>query len=338
MKISLGVLAHNEESGIESTLEDLLKQDLWNSDDHQLELWVVVNGSTDRTADLANKKLAQSTAVAKVIELTRPGKANAWNQFIHDLSPEDTELFFLADADILLPRPDALRLMLEELLSHPAAVAVVDVPVKDLAGNSHQGAASRLSLSASALASAGPPKLCGQLYAARATAMRKIFLPEPLLVEDGFIKAMLVTDAFTQPEDLSRLVRADGVYHIYEAETAPGSIYKHEKRILIGSLCNFILFDRVRQTVETGHQAGPWLREKMEEDPDWFRKLIQETFRKSFIPKGIGTMVWVPFRQWRMTQGRSRIKSLPAMLIRTLLNFLVACGATFDIRKGRFFW
>jgi glycosyltransferase involved in cell wall biosynthesis len=199
MNICLGVLAHNEKSGIKATLDDVLKQDLWSLNDHRFHLLVIVNGSTDETATIAKEKLKNSNIIAEVVEVERPGKANAWNRLVHELAAVDTDLFFLADADIRLPQPEALRVMLETLEAHPQAVAVVDVPVKDLAGKDKKGAVARLSLSASDLASAGPPKLCGQLYAARAEAMRKIFLPEPMLVEDGFIKAMLVRQRRSSP-------------------------------------------------------------------------------------------------------------------------------------------
>lgn len=338
MNICIAVLAHNEETGIERTLQDLLLQDLWKSEPYSTELMVVVNGTTDRTVAVSEKVLKEAEINARVFDLIRPGKANAWNQFIHDLSPVDTDIFILVDADIVLSQTEALRVMVETLIAHPEAVAVVDVPIKDLAKNEKKGAAARLSLSVSDLAAAGPPKLCGQLYAARAEALRKIFLPEPMLVEDGFIKAMLVTDAFTIEENAQRLVRAADVFHVYEAETKLKSIYCHEKRILIGSICNFLLFDLARELVSEGEDVGAWMKEQTEKNPEWFRRRIQEHFSARGVPKEIWAMVRAPWNQLNHVKGKARLRALPASLVRTGLNFVVAVGAVTDVKKGRLNW
>jgi glycosyltransferase involved in cell wall biosynthesis len=337
MNLCLGILAYNEEDGIAETLADLARQDLWRSG-HRCSLLVVPNGCRDATAEIARRALADFPAEGRVEELTRPGKANAWNVLVHDLLPAGTDILLLADADIRLEQPHALRALVEALVDCPEAVAAVDEPLKNLGAKGKKSASDRISLAASALASAGPPKLCGQLYAARVAALRGIFLPEPMLVEDGFIKAMLVTDGFTAPENPQRLVRAPGIWHHYEAETSLRAYVKHEKRILIGTLCNILLFEKAREWVAEGRAVGTALRAELEANPEWFRQLIRTRLGPGAKNRGFSAYLWVPLRQLQRLHGMQRLKALPVALLRTLLNLRVAAAALADLRRDRIRW
>jgi len=338
MKVAIGMLAYNEEAGIAETLNHLREQDLWCTAETSCTLHVVVNGSTDRTVEVAGDALSGFPVPTEVHDVKRAGKANAWNCFVHELTPSDVDVFLLIDADILLPQPHALRAMIEALEHHPQAVASVDEPVKVMPGAPESGSRARLSQAASDLAAAGPPKLCGQLYAARASALREIFLPEPLLVEDGFIKAMLTTDAFRSEEIHGRLVRAPGVAHTYEGETSLGAWIRHEKRILLGTLCNLILFEQSRQWREEGKEPGDELRREMEADADWFRKRIATDLGRGGRHRRLGILLSVPWRQLRHRKGMAKVKALPAVLIRTGLTLLVMIGASRDLRQHRLDW
>ena len=332
--VIIGVLAHNEENGIRETLNDILAQDLWAHESFNVSLQIVVNGSSDRTADVAREHLATNTETTQVFEVERPGKANAWNLFVHEYTPADTDILVLADADIRLPQPDALRVMLETLLANPHAVAVVDEPVKDWVYAGAGGAKAWISSSASQLAKQGPPKLCGQLYAAWIEALRAIFLPEPMLVEDGFIKAMLLTQGFTEPEDTSLLIRAPDVYHVYEAEKGFAAVYKHEKRILLGTLCNLVLFKECRRQVAAGESVSPWIRREMQQDPDWFRTFIAEQLGPGAKSRPVQPFILLPWRQLRSRRGVAFLKALPAALARTALNLLLAADVVWGLRRG----
>lgn len=331
-------MAYQEEKKIAGTLRDLLRQDVWQASGHSGEIWVVVNGSTDATAARAREVLAESGVAHEVVELARPGKANAWNVWVHEKSPKTAEVLMLADADIQLPETGVLRGLLETLEAHPAAVAAVDEPVKDVVFTAEGGGLGRMSGLVSEVAKAGPPKLCGQLYAARAGALRKMYLPEPLLVEDGLIKAMLVTDNFTQAEDVNRLVRAAGCFHVYEAERKFSAIYRHEKRILIGSLCNFLLFARLREVAAAGEEPGAWLKAKVMEDGEWFRGLIRKELRGRFLWVSMLKQVVGPFRQLRHFRGAGWLKAFPAVAARSLFQAAVAVGAGLDLKRGRLAW
>lgn len=332
--VIIGVLAHNEESGICETLNDILAQDLWANPSFKTSMHIVVNGASDRTAAVARAHLSNATQSTQVFEVERPGKANAWNLFVHEYTPADTDILVLADADIRLPQPEALRVLVETLLANPNAVAVVDEPVKDWVYAGAGGAKAWISSSASQLAKQGPPKLCGQLYAAQAKALRTIFLPEPMLVEDGFIKAMLLTQGFTQPEDTSLLIRAPDVYHVYEAEKGFAAVYKHEKRILLGTLCNLVLFKECRRQVAAGESVSQWIRREMDQDPDWFRTFIARQLGPGATARPVKPFILLPWQQLRSRRGWSFVKALPAALARTALNLLLAADVVWGLRRG----
>ena len=64
--------------------------------------------------------------------------------------------------------------------------------------------------------------ICGQLFILRADMARRIGLPAGLPVEDGFFRAMIVTDLLSGPERLDVLDGDPGVFHVYESIRTPG--------------------------------------------------------------------------------------------------------------------
>ncbi len=341
MKTSVGILAHNEEANIGATLADLWRQ-TWLQTGARgaapVEVLCVVNGSRDRTAAVARDFFAAHPlpgAAPRVVELERAGKANAWNEYVHRLSAPDAEILILADADIGLPEDDTLERLAAALAAHPGAVVAVDQPVKDVAVRGDAGLRAHLSRAAADLAAAGPPKLCGQLYAARAAALRRLQVPEGLLVEDGFIKAMLLTDNLRRPEDLGRIVRADGAWHVFEAESKAAVLLRHERRILIGTLMNILLFHELQAAAGRGEDIAETIRRRNAETPDWVARNTAARWREIWGAT-VREYVGVPLRQWR--QGGSAPRLLPGALARAAFNAAAALSAWRELRGGRFAW
>lgn len=120
--------------------------------------------------------------------------------------------------------------------------------------------------------------ICGQLYAMPSGIARRFHLPIGLPVEDGFLRAMVLTDALTGPEDLSRIGGADGVFHIYDSERSIGALIRHQTRIVIGSAVNFAAFgavaalpapDRHAELARAAQDAG-WLKAVLRQGlPRW---------------------------------------------------------------------
>ena len=94
-KLSIGIIAWNEEKGIAAMLQSLLQQSLFaelSRRGQTCEIVCVANGCTDRTAEIAAELLvAEATAhpyaeafTGRVMNLAERGKINAWNRFVHE--------------------------------------------------------------------------------------------------------------------------------------------------------------------------------------------------------------------------------------------------------------
>jgi cellulose synthase/poly-beta-1,6-N-acetylglucosamine synthase-like glycosyltransferase/peptidoglycan/xylan/chitin deacetylase (PgdA/CDA1 family) len=109
--VTVLVPAYNEEAGIESTVRSLLA-----SDYPQLQIVVVDDGSTDRTADLA-----EGIGDPRVLVIRKPngGKAAALNTGLEYASHD---ILVMVDADTVF-EPDAIHHLVQPL-AHPAVGAV----------------------------------------------------------------------------------------------------------------------------------------------------------------------------------------------------------------------
>ncbi|MFI6280228.1 glycosyltransferase [Streptomyces sp. NPDC050988] len=109
--VSVLVPAYNEEAGIESTVRSLLA-----SDYPQLQIIVVDDGSTDRTAELA-----EGVGDPRVLVVRQPnaGKAAALNT---GLAHTSHDIVIMVDADTVF-EPDAIHHLVQPL-AHPAVGAV----------------------------------------------------------------------------------------------------------------------------------------------------------------------------------------------------------------------
>ncbi|GHH35033.1 cellulose synthase/poly-beta-1,6-N-acetylglucosamine synthase-like glycosyltransferase [Streptomyces umbrinus] len=109
--VSVLVPAYNEEAGIESTVRSLLA-----SDYPQLQIIVIDDGSTDRTAELA-----EGVGDPRVLVVRQPnaGKAAALNT---GLAHTSHDIVIMVDADTVF-EPDAIHHLVQPL-AHPAVGAV----------------------------------------------------------------------------------------------------------------------------------------------------------------------------------------------------------------------
>ena len=95
MHVTIGILAHNEATGIGATLHSLFQQSVFVEGQCQVlsahyEVLVVPNGCSDNTAEVASavlrelcSKRPEATCSYRVEEIDRPGKSNAWNELVH---------------------------------------------------------------------------------------------------------------------------------------------------------------------------------------------------------------------------------------------------------------
>jgi hypothetical protein len=192
-----------------------------------------------------------------------------------------------------------------------------------------------MSVSASELQLAGPPKIAGSLYLARTAALRKFWMPLGLIVEDGFVKAMLLTDCLHAAEDSTGIVRAKDATHYFEAVTGFSAWFKHERRLVNGTAVNILLFGHLRQAVAEGKDPGELIRKNNLANPEWVADLARGY--RGALP-GAGEFILAPLRQLERVSLVRRVTALPVSLLRAVLNLAVCFVCQRDVRAGRLRW
>jgi glycosyltransferase involved in cell wall biosynthesis len=347
-RVSIGILAWNEEQGITHTIESLFEQSLFKPNGlsrYTVEVVCIPNGCIDNTATVAEsafqeqlRKAESSQVSCQVCEVKTPGKSNAWNQYVHHHANQDADFVFLMDADIWFDNPHTLENMVVTLEQNPLAQAASDQPIKHLHKNASNSFFDRMSLMASQEKKTQVAQICGQLYCVRGPVIRDIWMPTGLTVEDGFIKAMLVTDCFRQEEDLSRIVLAPDASHIFDAYTSFGDFFAHEKMLWISITIDNILKEYLRN--HAGQEgAGAFIKSNTESDPDWYTNLLKDYFGRGW---------WVmpsPFKTHRFKGMGSRglpyiLKYFPVRLLRLLIDIVVIFYANWTIKRSNsvYFW
>ena len=264
LTVDIAVFAHDEGAGIAAMVAGLAAQDILHGPDFAARVLVLANGCRDDTAARAR---AVAVAGIEVVELATGGKARTWNRFVHDLSRPGADILILADADISLEAPDALSRLARGLADRPGLWVLNSQPVKDIVARP-----GRRSLTDRLIAAAGgglddwKTAICGQLYAMPAARARRFHLPVGLPVEDGFLRALVLTDAFTAAEDFTRIDGLAGLRHIYASERHIGGLIRHQTRIVIGGAINSICFDWLTGQPAPGrHEALA----RVAADPGW---------------------------------------------------------------------
>lgn len=342
MKISIGILAYNEADTIAPTLRSLFSQSLLTDPSHpwQVEVVVVPNGCRDATAAVSEGLLAQLTAslghgrvTARVCEVTRPGKSNAWNLFVHEFSDPAAQYLLLMDADILFIEPETLENVIGTLETTPDAWVSTDRPVKDVFFKAQKTWSDRLSMAASRVSGGNASWICGQLYGGRAEVLRQIWMPLDIRVEDGFLWMMIVTDGLRSPTDLRRVRRAEQASHQFEAYTGLEGLFKHERWQIVGNTINSLIYEEIQRAVGQDQPAGAYVAQRNRDNPRWVAELTQaavESRRWRVIPRSL------VFRRFRSLQNRSlplAIALFPVVLAAFLLDLVIVFQALGELSR-----
>lgn len=307
MRVDIGVFAHNEAEGIAAMVARMAAQDILATSGVSARILLLANGCTDDTV-----ARAQSPAI-EVIDLPEGGKSRTWNRFVHDLSRPDADVLVFVDADIAFCDAGAIRRLVDALGS---LWVINSQPIKDITARPEG-----LSALDKIIAAAGgglddwKTAICGQLYAMPATAARRFHLPIGLPVEDGFLRAMVLTDALTGPEDFSRIDGAADIFHIYASERTIGALIKHQTRIVIGSSLNLATFTAIRSLPEAQRHAE---LARAALDPNWLGAIARAGMPRwpfGYVP-GI-------FLTKRLTRSLANPRDLlrPKRLLVTVLGF-----------------
>ena len=176
MQTEIIVLAHNEERRIAACLASL------PSEDASVGVTVVVNGSSDRTADIVRD---HGTRGVRLVEYQQGGKARSWNRFVLDEAPE-ADIYVFVDGDAVL-EPGSIEALGQCLERNPEANAAAALPL-----NGRSKAFYQRSMQVS-------QGLFGDCYALSGAFVRSlresgVRLPDDLIGDDGLVNALANTD------------------------------------------------------------------------------------------------------------------------------------------------
>ncbi|HMJ05130.1 MAG TPA: glycosyltransferase family A protein, partial [Chthoniobacterales bacterium] len=320
---------HNEEQNIGATLGSLFRQTLLTEpkrlDVSSIEILCLANGCSDGTVELATSHGMKLTSPIRyqVVDIPEPGKSRTWNLYVHDLSDRAADFLILMDADIIFESDDVLEQLLQQLLADPHAEVATDTPIKSLPREKKNVSITDRSSLAASEQKSKVGMLCGQLYCARAEALRRIWLPPELPVEDGYLAAMITTSGFTCATDLGRIAWVPTARHFFRTHRSVAAFISHEARIIVGSTINSWLFTVLWEQGREGH-AGAFVARQNRADRNWVTRLIQQK-----VSAGGAWLVPKHFLMWRLDplkgQPLSRVlRRAPIALAATALNF-VAC-------------
>lgn len=222
--ITIAILAHNEEQRIGACLASLAALPEGTA------VHVVVNGSSDRTAQLAR---AAGRAGVLVHEYAEGGKARSWNRFLFDelgaFSP--VHVFVDGDAEVA---PGSVEALAAALADTPHANAASAVPL-----NGRNAASYRRDL----IAGHG---LFGDLYALRGDFLarmkaRAIRLPVDLVGDDSLVGALAKTDLAAETAwDDQRIVPVPEAGFLCEpVSLSPASLALQYRRMVSYSVRHF---------------------------------------------------------------------------------------------------
>jgi glycosyltransferase involved in cell wall biosynthesis len=330
MKLSIGILAHNEADYIAKLLNSLEQQSLFtNANQSQtIEVIIVPNGCTDNTVKIAQDTLKELELKInniswkwKICEVSEAGKSNAWNLFVHQFSATDTDFFYLMDADIQLHHEDTLANMLNELVHNSEYWISLDQPIKNVELKQNKTWIEKLSVAVSKSSNQGQLYICGQLYCGRAEPLRNIWMPAGLPVEDGFLTDMIISENFTlkNPTFTKRIVRVPNASHIFEAYTNPLELINHEVRVVIGMVINSYLTDYLRQRCHKKLTAGTIIGQMNQERHFWLNDFVRNDLAKKnwwIIP------ISIVFRRYSSLKSHSLFKALLRIPL-AILAFIV---------------
>ena len=328
--IDLGVFAHNEAPGIGAMLDDLARQDIFDGPSFDVRVSVLANGCSDRTVPEAQAALDRHAARmhGRVLDLPQPGKSRTWEAFVHRHARPEARYFILCDADIRLPERATCSRLVETLETRPEVEATSSRPVKDLTyDQSSKSLSERLISAGGGTLYNWRMSICGQLYAIRATRARRVHMPAGLPVEDGFLRAMVLTDALSAEERLDRLTGRDDAFHVYESERSITALIRHQVRIVIGTAVNAEIFRRIREEPPAQREEA---LARFAADPEWLSRQLSSGLPRR--PYG-----WVPFGLLTARLNgirRARLARLPVILLGFCFDALVYVIAQVRMARG----
>lgn len=343
MKLSIGILAWNEQRAIARTIDSLFAQTLFTSGQAPcecVEIVCVPNGCSDATAQIARDALAKkcshrwSLPVAhRVEELETAGKANAWNEYVHSFSDQSVEFVVLMDADVQIDHPETLVNLIRSLQDHPQAIVSTALPLKHLALQSRRTIFQSMSVRLSSLVQRKGGAIAGALYCARGEWLRGAWLPIGVIGDDSFLKLLVVSDLFRGAAQPSRVVRAPNATVVFEANTGIKNILHHQRRRWMSHTINRTLHDYFSEHA-CPQGAGQAIKELNRTEPEWVGRLMRDRVRKCgwwVIPRGV---LFSRFNYLKGLPRRSAVAVAPLLAAAFVVDVGVLLAANSAIKRG----
>jgi glycosyltransferase involved in cell wall biosynthesis len=327
--VVIAVFIHHEESTLDALFEDLCRQTIVTLRPH---LHLVLNGSSDASREIVRRSgsaLSEGYKV-QVHDWEEKGKSRSWRRFVTECSADDDAVVLFLDADIRLTEPTALHQLKTELEKSSGALVVSSRPLKTFPRRTPGVASIVPSLIARLAGSAhdASTAVCGQLYALRVSTAKNIPMPVGLPVEDGYIRAMVLTGNFSMPEDTTRAAQAQSVSHYYASENTLVGVFRHQLRIVVGGGMNSALFSYFRK-----HGSVRASRDffALGGDGDWLASVLHEE-----LPTRYG---WVP-PEFVTGRWEVRNRSVYLLLLASLYDLAVYACAQWVMarRRGIDYW
>ena len=330
-KLAIVIFAKDEEKNIAQILRSLASQTLIAQNDVALTIYVVANGCTDRTVEFAREAAAELddrwNGKAEILDWEAAGKSRSWNRFIHEILPSDVTRLIALDADIEFVDDSVLALMVNLMRDTPSLHVVSGAPIKDSVRKSRRSLVNRFSMNVSNLASYSQ-SICGQLYLAKASCLREIWLPDETPGEDGFLNAMVRTRGFSRPYQSDVMMQMAGATHYFEDHSVM-NFFKHETRMIVGTMINRWIFEYLN-SLKLSEPAGPLIEKLNRDQPDWVDRMVEkESAKRWLIPNDL---------LFRRLQPKSGINStyllhLPVLCLATVLTFPPAITANRALKR-----
>jgi glycosyltransferase involved in cell wall biosynthesis len=351
LKISVGVVAWNEESSIVLALESILKQSIFRNAQRfgcETELIVIANGCTDRTVEVtadffekARREFPEGGPVRLRLEMVpEAGFANAWNLLAHTYSRPDADFIYFVNADIVMNQDSAFEWMLNELQKNSGMQVVSPVGLKHIEAAKCKSLCDRLNLMVTRFTEKNQTaQVRGHCFCARVAAMRSVWLPKrfPGAV-DGVFKRMIVSNMASTQDKPSRIGLANNAEYTFEAYRTFRDIYFRRVRLFVGQTFIETLMDHLKalRAEQPKLNLAAYLRARDETDPSWLHRLVQLNIRV----KGLyATMPspWFRFRFWKNPKIGTvkKLGMLPVAVIAFIFDVPVFLSAAWRLKTGR---
>jgi glycosyltransferase involved in cell wall biosynthesis len=339
MKIKIAIFAYNEADNIAHILKDLISQSLMKSGENNIDIYILANGCTDSTVEIAEQFVGSVENSIKsqihVMELPFKGKSRCWNYFVHEICTSESDILFFVDGDIIIPFEGVFENMSSQLTMSSDLKVINSRPVKDIEYKKRKtNLVESLILKSGGTLTNYKKSICGQLYAVKAPALKDIYMPVGLPVEDGFLRAMLLTELLTQPEDLKRIDGDEAIFHVYESILTLAELINHQTRIMIGSAVNEAVFRLMRDTA-TSYQERVELLKSASKGDSWLSGVIKKQLPN--WPYGYikFRFLFKRFNGLRDSKNKIIIKKIPIVFIGFVFDFLVYVNATIKMARGK---